>query len=78
MSPEAQRILQVFRSRGLRAGGTIHPADFGEAIIWESGFVRDAPVRDALTFLFDQGYLLECGAALELTLRGEKAVYRNA
>jgi hypothetical protein len=34
-------ILKVFAARKLRAGDMIHPADFGDAIVWESGFVRD-------------------------------------
>jgi hypothetical protein len=72
MTPEAQRILDVFKARGIKAGGRIHPADFGDAIIWEAGFVRDEPVRHALSELFSEGYLVELAAALELTDRGEK------
>ncbi len=57
MSPEARRVLDVFRARGIRTAGMIHPADFGDAIVWEGGFVRDAPLREALTFLFREEYL---------------------
>jgi hypothetical protein len=75
MTPEAQRILDVFRQRGIRAGGRIHPADFGDAIVWEQGFVRDEAVRQALSTLFEEGLLIELRAAFELTERGEQQVY---
>jgi len=75
MSPEAEKILWVFRDRGLRSGSQIHPADFGDAVIWEAGFVRDEPVRLALAELFRNGYLIECPAAFELTEAGEQFIY---
>lgn len=75
MRPEADRILQVFRARGLRAGSRIHPADFGEAIVWDRGFVRDEPVRQALAELFEAGYLIEFMNAFELTESGERHVF---
>ena len=75
MQPEAAQILNTFRARGLRAGSLIHPADFGDAIVWEGGFVRDEPVRVALTELFEGGYLVEHLAAFELTARGDRYLY---
>jgi hypothetical protein len=75
MSPEAGQILRVFRNQGLRSGAMIHPADFGDAIVWEAGFVRDEPVRHALAELFDSGYLIEYQAAFELTKAGEQYIY---
>src|SRR5262245_45182469 len=75
MTPEAQRILDVFRARGLHAGATIHPARFGNAIIWKDGGVRDEPVRLALVFLFSEAYLFEHAAAFELTDRGDRHLY---
>jgi hypothetical protein len=77
MSPEADKILGVFRDRGLRSGAQIHPADFGDAIVWEAGFVRDEPVRHALAELFENGHLVEYSAAFELTKRGEQYIYAN-
>jgi hypothetical protein len=74
MSPEADKILGVFRDRGLRSGAQIHPADFGDAIVWEAGFVRDEPVRRALAELFENGYLVECSAAFELAKTGEQYI----
>jgi hypothetical protein len=53
----------------------IHPADFGDAIVWERGFVRDEPVRMALVGLLEEGYLLERADALKLTERGELYLY---
>jgi hypothetical protein len=78
MTAEAQRIMEVFKARGIRAGQTLHPADFGEAIVWEGGFVRDEPVRQALATLFAEGYVLELTAALELTDRGARYLYDEA
>jgi hypothetical protein len=75
MSPEADKILGVFRDRGCRSGAQIHPADFGDAIVWEAGFVRDEPVRHALAELFENGYLVEYLAAFELTKTGERYIY---
>jgi hypothetical protein len=74
MSPEADKVLGVFRDRGLRSGAQIHPADFGDAIVWEAGFVRDEPVRRALAELFENGYLVEYSAAFELTKTGEQYI----
>jgi len=41
MKQEEQRILETFRARGIRTGGFIHPAEFGDAIVWEGGNIRD-------------------------------------
>lgn len=77
MSPEADEILDVYRARGLRAGTRIHPADFGDAIVWERGFVRHEPVRQALAELFEGGYLIEYEAAFELTDKGEQRIHES-
>lgn len=74
MSPEAERILQVFHARGLASGDRIHPAEFDEAIAWTNG-VRDEPVRQALAMLFEEGYLIGYGTAFELTDKGQRHLY---
>jgi hypothetical protein len=75
LNPEAAQILEVFKARELRAGSFIHPADFGDAIVWEAGFVRDEKVRLGLEQLFEEGYLIEHPAALELTAQGDRHLY---
>lgn len=75
MTDDAQAILEVFRDRGLRAGGQIHPAEFGDAIVWEAGFVRDESARQAIAWLVDNGYLIEYNAAFELTGLGDQHLY---
>jgi hypothetical protein len=70
MNPEARRILEVFQAKGLRAGGFIHYTDFGDAIVWEGGFVRDQSVREALVYLFAEHYVVELAAGLRLTDKG--------
>jgi hypothetical protein len=76
MTPEAQRVLDVFKSRSLRAGAKIHPAEFGDAVVWKDGYVRDEAVREALAFLFKEGYLVEYAAAFEMTKRGAEHLYK--
>jgi len=76
VSPEGDRILEVFRAHGLRSGSTLHPTDFGEAIVWEHGpSVRDEPVRAALAALFEGGYLLEYLNGFQLTDLGAAHLY---
>lgn len=75
VSPEADKILGVFRSREPRSGAYIHPADFGDVIIWDGGFVRDESVRSAPAELFEDAYLIEYLAAFELTQLGEDHIY---
>lgn len=78
MTREAQRILEVFRSRGIRVGAFIHFTEFGDAIVWDGGFVRDEAVREALAFLANEGYVIELNAGLELTASGEREAYGTA
>jgi hypothetical protein len=77
LSIAATKILECFRQRKLRAGGMIHPADFGDAIVWEAGFIRDEPVRLAFVEITSKGYVTEYAAALELTKKGEEFLYCN-
>jgi hypothetical protein len=79
MTPEASKILDAFRSRGMRAGAFVHFTDFGDAIVWEAGFVRDESVlRQALRELIAGGYVVEMNAGLELSEAGEKHLYGDS
>jgi len=49
--------------------------EFGDAIVWESGFVRDESVRQAIAWLTASGYLIELNAAFELTPMGDQYLY---
>jgi len=73
--PDAATILETFRVRGLRKGGMIHPAESGDAIVWEAGLVRDESVRQVIARLTDNGYLIERNAAFELTQMGDQHLY---
>jgi hypothetical protein len=75
MTAEADRILDCFRVRGLHAGAFVHFTDFGDAIVWEGGFVRDEPVRRALVILMEQGHVREMPTGLELTEGGARQIY---
>ena len=72
MTPEARSILAVFQSQGSRAGDFIHFTDFGDAIVWKDGFIRDEAVRLGLAWLLDKEYLVELNEGLELTASGER------
>jgi hypothetical protein len=75
MRPEAEKILAVFKARRLSSGAQIPQSDFGDAIVWEGGFIRDDVVREALTELVENGYLIASSAAFELTEKGALFVY---
>jgi hypothetical protein len=71
MTREAERILSVFgERRAVKPGDLVGLSDFGEAIVWEDGFVRDEDVREALRLLFSEGSLVEANVALVLTEKG--------
>lgn len=59
MRTEAARILAVFRAEVVHAGNFSRFLDFGDAIAWESGFIRGEPVGGAVRFLIDNGYVVE-------------------
>lgn len=75
LSLPARKILNCFHERGLRSGGMIHPANFGDAVVWEAGFIRDEEVRQAWAEIISKGYVREHNAALELTLKGQQFLY---
>jgi hypothetical protein len=68
MDIQAERILNAFRIRKARAGSFIHFTDFGEAIVWHEGYIRDEPVREALRSLLESGYIEESLAGITLAL----------
>ena len=67
---ESTKILQTYAERGLPAGSHIAATDFGDEIVWASGFVRDEPVRLAIVELVELGYLVETITGFILTDRG--------
>jgi hypothetical protein len=46
--------------------------------VWEGGFVRDEAVRQALGYLFEEGYLIELDNAFELSEKGDRELYADA
>jgi hypothetical protein len=77
MTSEAQQILEVFRIRHLHRDGFLYFDDFGAAMIWENGFVRDEPVREAIQFLTENDYVREMELGLELLPKGERHIYAD-
>jgi hypothetical protein len=69
---ESEAILDVFRRKGLSFDGFVKFWDFGDAIVWESGYVKDEPVRLALSELLETGLVTEMLAGLSLTRKGAK------
>jgi hypothetical protein len=78
LTPEAEAILGTFGSRGLREGSFIGFEDFGGAIVWEAGFIRDEAVRSAFAFLVEGGYVFEMSAGLMLGPKGVEHLYGPA
>jgi hypothetical protein len=75
LKPAAAKILNCFRERGLRTGEMIGHWDFGDAVIWEKGFIRDEEVRQGWGELTSKVYVHEADAALVLAERGEQLLY---
>lgn len=75
MRNEAWKILAVFHERGVDVGDFIHFTDFGDAIVWDEGRVRDEAVREALMFLIENEYVYELSAGLELTAKGKSELH---
>jgi hypothetical protein len=49
MSPETKRILEVLKLKGRGKDNFVDFTEFGDAMVWEAGFVRDETVRQAIT-----------------------------
>ena len=73
MSSEAQNILQVLKTKGRGNDNFVHFTEFGDAIVWEAGFVKDEVVRQAIRYLTENGYVIEFSVGLGLTERGKAA-----
>jgi hypothetical protein len=74
LRPEAIAILQVFIEQGSKEEDFIHFADFGDAIVWEAGSIKDEGIRSGLQELIDGQYVVEHSAGLSITTKGFEAV----
>ena len=70
----AMSIMRVFKRKGLHAGDFIKFTDFGGALRWDAGHMRDEDQREGLRELSEHGLVVETSAGLELTARGEKSL----
>jgi hypothetical protein len=70
LRPEAIAILQVFIEQGSKEEDFIHFADFGDAIVWEAGFIKEEGIRSGLQELIDGQYVVEHSAGLSVTTKG--------
>ena len=71
---EAIAILQVFLDNGCKEDDFIHFTDFGNAIVWENGYIKDEGSRSGLTELFEGEYVIEHAAGLSITSKGLKEI----
>jgi hypothetical protein len=71
MTQESQKILQVLKTKGRGDDNFVHFTEFGDAIVWEAGFVKDEEVRQAIHYLTENGYVIEFSAGLGLTEKGK-------
>jgi len=72
--PEAIAILRVFADKGSKVGDVIHFTDFGEAIIWDKGGIRDERIRSGLQELISGRYVIKYEAGLGITTKGLKEI----
>ena len=72
LRPEATAILRKFADTGSKVGDVIHFTDFGEAIIWDKGGIRDERIRSGLQELISGRYVIEYEAGLGITAKGLK------
>ena len=72
MSPEAKRTLEVLKLKGRGKDNFVDFTEFGDAMVWEAGFVRDETVRRAINYLNEGGYIIEFSAGLCLTKKGKE------
>jgi len=72
--PEAIAILQVFIDKGCERDDIIHFTEFGEAIVWEAGFIKEEGTRNGLQELVEGKYVVEYNAGLGITAKGLKEV----
>jgi len=73
LRPEAIAILQVFIDRGFKEEDIIHFTDFGDAIVWEGGSIKEG-TRNGLQQLVEGQYVIEYNAGLGITAKGLKEV----
>ena len=74
LRPEAIAILRVFLDRGCKTGDVIHFTDFGDAIVWEVGYIKSEDTRLGLQELVEGQYLVEYNAGLGITAEGFEVI----
>ena len=74
LRPEAIAILRVFLDKGCKRDDIIHFTDFGAAILWEAGFIKEEGTRNGLQELVEGQYVVEYRAGLGITAKGLKEV----
>ena len=70
LRPEAIAILQVFNDKGCKEDDFVHYTDFGDAIIWDAGFIKLEETRSGLQELIEGQYVIEHSAGLGITASG--------
>ena len=70
LRPDAIAILQVFLDKGCKTDDVIHFTDFGDAIVWEVGYIKSEDTRLGLQELVEGQYLVEYNAGLGITAGG--------
>jgi hypothetical protein len=77
LRPEAIAILQVFIDKGCKRDDIIHFTEFGKAIVWEAGFIKEEGTRYGLQELVEGNYVIEYNAGLGITAKGLKKIKSN-
>lgn len=74
LQPGALAILQVFKDRGCKEDDFVHYTDFGDAIIWDAGYIKLEETRSGLQELIEGQYVIEYNAGLGITASGLNAL----
>ena len=74
LRPEAIAILQVFKDKGCKEDDFVHYTDFGDAIIWDAGFIKLEETRSGLQELIEGQFVIEQAAGLSITASGLNAL----
>jgi hypothetical protein len=77
LRPEAIAILQVFIDKGCKRDDIIHFTEFGKAIVWEAGSIKEEGTRNGFQELVEGKYVVEYNAGLGITAKGLKEVKGN-
>lgn len=74
LRPEAFAILRVFLDNGCNEDDIIYFKDFGDAIVWEAGFIKKKETQSGLQEPTDGQLIIEYDAGLGIAAKGKNEI----